>query len=343
MLPFVLALLMLFSSCLPPGALAYEESYMPLPVQILSRRLKQTRLAELEAGEEAEFGGTKIMLSKSGVLQAHGIDKSGKPWSFISNTSLPCASIWQADLDKNSIDDLIVLTRTHTEIWLPGSSLTFLMFEQNGRPFPWSIDGYFEADSRGIKDLLLADRNRRACLISQSFDDGYWMTSIYTCKESRWQKLERLENMPLPLYTRFTLKPNQSIEKPSAICHPHEADFSNNNIKTPESSGVFIESVELPPQENPESISLKFSDGKRLKKKSGTKIAIVLDEKSMRKCAVLSTVAPAQKLLNEIAYKRLPVSLSFSKNDSSKLFIYACRKEERKQNQLTGSKIVELP
>ena len=66
------------------------------------------------------------------------------------------------------------------------------------------MDGYFETDARGLKDLLDLDGNGQAELLRQSFDDGYWITSLYEARDARWQIIRgRHASREYPLYTRF--------------------------------------------------------------------------------------------------------------------------------------------
>ena len=67
--------------------------------------------------------------------------------------------------------------------WLGATDARFdLDVEANGHRLS-EMDGYFETDARGLKDLLDLDGNGQAELLRQSFDDGYWITSLYEARD----------------------------------------------------------------------------------------------------------------------------------------------------------------
>src|SRR5262249_47135706 len=103
--------------------------------------------------------------------------------------------------------------------------------DTSGRPVPFEIDGYFGYDATGVEDLVDLNNDGRTELVRQSFDDGYWVTSLYAAKGARWVRVQgRYGDCSYPLYTRFTNRPNRESTVPSRGRHPREDDFSNNSI-----------------------------------------------------------------------------------------------------------------
>ena len=297
---------------------AYDDAYLPLGKKLLAKRIKQRLLCDpLQAGmRQVVFENkTKIEISAANTLLINGYDKGGKPWSFAAAAWGGCASVWTADLDKNGMEDLILALRTTTGA-KPPSQLIVLMFEKNGRPFPWATDGYFDVDNKGIKDLLDTDNNGKAELIRQSQDDGYWITSLYEASRSRWHRLHSIDGVSLPLYTRYTYASNKTAIKPPEYRHPFEADLSNDcNTHPTSSSRQFINSVEFSPSSNHSGVPcFLLSDGRRIRPQYWyASMSIVLDEPSGRKMALLSEQNAIHKLACEISLRRIPVLLSGSR------------------------------
>lgn len=290
---------------------AFEDSYLPLDKRILSHRVPQKLIAEsMQIGESITVGKTKMTLSNG--LTVRGSDTNFKPWIFNTQLCTESVSIWSADLDKNGTQDLIFYAPTGGCGWSPGSHFIALLFEKNGRPFPWSIDGYFEVDSHGIKDLLDINNDGRAELIRQSRDEGYWITSLYEARNARWSRMHDAAGIKLPLFTRFTYTANKQAVIPPASRQPFEPDFSNdaNSFWSP-GKQHFIEDINWADVTSSEDPDILLSGGKHCSPAAWcSTMAVVLDEPGSRRMALLMNGAATYKLLKEIAARHLPVSLS---------------------------------
>lgn len=290
--------------------LSYEDGYLPLDKRMLSHRIPQKLIAEsLQAGQSISWGKTKIAVSSSSYITILGSDNASKPWKFTAEALSGSVSVWSADLDNNGTQDLIVYAPTGGCAWSPTADFIALLFEKNGRPFPWVVDGYFEVDSHGVKDLLDLNHNGRAELVRQSRDDGYWISSFYEASSARWQRLSKLETMSLPLYTRFTYSANKQAIIPPANRHPFESDFSNN-VSAFWNPGKqhFIEDINWPNVDCSEDPRILLSDGKYCSPKAWyATFTVVLDEPGGRRIAVLLAGNATLKLLQEISGRHLPV------------------------------------
>jgi hypothetical protein len=300
-----LALLALLVSALSLPAFAYDEGYLPLDAKVLSHRVPQKLLVDgLQSGHAINAGQTKIEISQDDMLKAGGVDVNGKPWTFTSSACSGMASVWSADLDKNGNEDLVILMYTGGCGWTPNCQLLVLMFEKDGRPFPWAADGYFQSDKHGVRDLVDLDNNGHAELIRQSRDDGYWITSMYEASCNRWHRLSKHDGHNLPLYTPFSPLPNHEAVTPPACRHPFEADLSNDFTACVESN---LENVDW----TAEDPHLSFANGKHAQPVSSYgSMAVVLDEAAGRRMALMSDPHAAHKLIDEIISRHIPVSTS---------------------------------
>jgi len=176
-------------------------------------------------------GVSDISISENnGELQIHGKDKGSEGWSVKlgDNNIYHSARFYVSDLDRNGIDDLIILTPTGGNGWAPQSHLCTLTFDRLGRPVPFCADGYFEDLNNKIPDLVDLDGDGRAELIYANFDDGYWITTPYKIGNARWQKVTgKIGSRSYPLYVRFTNRENHKATPPAKNRHPYSPDLSN--------------------------------------------------------------------------------------------------------------------
>ncbi len=354
----------LFSLCLSlavklPGALAFDQDYLPLNAQSLSHRIHQTLVAEsLQTGESIDFGRSKISISDKNMLEIRGSDCSSKPWYFVSHSDNGCASIWSSDLDKNGCNDLIIMMYNAGAAGNANCQLVILMFEKNGRPFPWAVDGFFEIDQRGIKDFIDMNHDGHAELVRQSKDDGYWITSIYQAGNARWHKVNSIDGVSFPLFTRFTTEPNHEAITPPAYRHPFESDLSND-CSNPLSSNKYryIDEIVWQKPNTAQPPCLVLSDGQRNRPATWYgSLAVIIDEPSSRRIALYSANSASRKMLDEISCRRLPVAFSgkrqkgqhnlsselvFAQSDSSNLAAFNSTAPKRKLDLALSN--LELP
>ena len=274
--------------------------------------MKQKLQADpLESGQTIAIGKTQIAITQESYLLAHGTDNDGKPWTLTSSAWMGSASVWTADLDKNGRADIIILMHTGGCGWAPNTQLLVLMFEQNGRPYPFIADGYFTVDSHGIKDFVDAENNGHSQLIRQSFDDGYWITSLYQAHAARWKQMGSCGGVPFPLYTRFTNSPNNRAITPPAFRHPLNADLSNVASNGQQSTKqTYLDDLIWARVERSEDSFLVLSNGKRCRPRSWYgSFSVILDEPSGRRIAALSAGEAVHRLLNEIMQRHIPVAI----------------------------------
>jgi hypothetical protein len=141
-------------------------------------------------------------------ISVEGRDRLGRPWTVYMKTAVGIGSSlgWVADLDHDGAQDLIFM---HRDL-LNGrctdrSRLDTILFDSEGRPSPWQIEGYFlvdhswdENDGQGILDLGDWNGNGRAELLQtacysysyQQLGQGaYGFLDVYEAKDGRWSRL----------------------------------------------------------------------------------------------------------------------------------------------------------
>ncbi|QRY81480.1 hypothetical protein JVX91_10400 [Pseudomonas sp. PDNC002] len=238
----VVLLLLLFSSLLVHAA---ERSYLPLTDQEMSRRFPMREVARIGLADEdadspapplrhftAGVGGVSMERIADGWL-LQGKDKAGKPWrvftGFMSNAGGD-GEIYQADLDRNGIDDLVFWLPNTGAGMAPTAGLGILTFDASGQPVYLTVWGYSGPGRNGVEDLLDLKGDGHAQLLTMDFSDGYWTTSLYRLKDARWQRVVgQFGRLRYPAMTRFTYSGSRKVVtriKPGR--HPLSADLSND-------------------------------------------------------------------------------------------------------------------
>jgi hypothetical protein len=187
--------------------------------------------------------------------------------------------------------------------------VTVLLFDRQGRPVPWSIDGYFEQDGKGIRDFLDMNHDRRAELVRMSFDDGYWITSAYEARAGYWRRIHGPHGRSFfPLYTRFTTRANRKAVKPSHGRSPRVDRLGNTG--TSEQSGTSLTAIKSWVDDGEDAL-VTTSDGRtcRLTYWYST-AAIVIDRPHRRDSAFLNASEESRTLLKEIVDRGLPVRMN---------------------------------
>jgi hypothetical protein len=156
----------------------------------------------------ADFGSLKVFPGDTGEAnfigrsdsRLEGRDQRGRPWRAIISTSggVGWTDVWEGDFDANGRKDLMIAAH------MPGNGrctnlvdLTFLLFDTNGWPLPWSIETYLpKSGGPGKIPAILRDVNRdgRAELVAtdcsyadgERFGEDRGITGIYESRDGRW-------------------------------------------------------------------------------------------------------------------------------------------------------------
>jgi len=243
---FPLSLLPLLLCAWP--CLAQNRDYLPLSRAETGRRFPVKFIGETGGGRPGYFGtgadgspaparvgvgpsGASFEMDEEGRAVVKGKDRGGAAWRVRLGdlTTLAGANLYTADLDRDDVQDLVIVSPTGGNGLAPTRHLFALTFDEKGRPVPFEADGYFEEDERGVADLLDIDRDGRAELLYMNFDDGYWVTTLYEVRGGRWRRVEGVRGRrTYPLYTRFTHRPNRRPVAPKPGRKPFTPDLSTS-------------------------------------------------------------------------------------------------------------------
>lgn len=176
-----------------------------------------------------------------------GRDAAGREWEARTSGRSFYQAVYEGDLDRNGVRDLVVAVGTGGNGLAPPTHLIFLTFDRRGRPRIFEATGYFDPRDSDIYDLTDLDGDGRAELLHMVYDDGYWITNLYRPREGLWGRVEgRFAGLDFPAYTRFTQRPNHRPVRPAPGRRPSAPDLVKEN------SDAEREAAGLPPQDAPQ-------------------------------------------------------------------------------------------
>lgn len=253
---------------LPSISLAQAVDYLPLSKQEIGEMFPLDKEKTIDSANPVSFSlsaGPAGMHFDSHVgsqsnLIAYGQDKKGKDWrvviSEVFGAFVP-VDFYKADLDKNGFVDIVIMMPTGGNGFAPSVHLIAIMFDVYGRPIPFEADGYFQSLEHGVDFIVDMNGDGKAELIYMNFNDGYWITNVYTCENARWSQIKgAYGKRQYPLFTRFTNRPNRKAVIPAQGRHPFSPNLSNDQ---PVLEG-FLTSFHIP--EEYSEIEMTFEDSK---------------------------------------------------------------------------------
>jgi hypothetical protein len=244
-----LASAFLLTICIATATPAFQiEHYTPLTTAELGKPFPLKHIADYEKArtiKELSGGVSGIQVNQTEAEEKNfgpiysGKDRQGKLWSVQLGEKMGLGgNIFNADLDKNGIQDLLFIFPTGGNGLAPSSHILTLMFDSTGRPVPFEAEGYYNTEKMNIAELVDMNRDGRAELVYMNYDDGYWITNIYEASGGRWQRIKgQFGKRTYPLFTRFTTRPNHKAVVPAKGRRPFAPDLSN---KTPVLTGRIV-------------------------------------------------------------------------------------------------------
>jgi len=274
---------------------AVETGHMPRTAAELARRVKMQQIPMKFEPGVFETNGVKIQISSGGdynLAVFSGKDKAGAPWICWAWLGALEGALYAVALNGDGSKDLIFIAATGGNGWVPSSEILTLVFEPSGRPLLTRFDGYFTYDGAGVQDMVDFVGDGHAALARQSFDDGYWVTSLYTLVNRRWTLAQgHVGDRRFPLYTRFTKADSRTVTTPTRGRHPREDDLS-----TASAGAGALRIKDTKWSENEQSLTVALSDGRQCVATQGT---VVIDAKDGRQIATGGAKLEARRLLEQ--------------------------------------------
>ncbi|MCL6558418.1 MAG: hypothetical protein K6U74_06375 [Firmicutes bacterium] len=141
--------------------------------------------------QELPYKGVDLSIDRNtSELLIHGENQTGSSWTAnLPVTGLGC-EIFQADLDQNGQQDLIIYSPEIGDRGSYGTRLTIIFFDRKGKPFPWQATGRFTLEQNGILEIR-RNPDGNAAIIQTSevglpaWDGVSFLSWLYQVKDSR--------------------------------------------------------------------------------------------------------------------------------------------------------------
>ncbi|HKQ73704.1 MAG TPA: hypothetical protein VJ810_08270 [Blastocatellia bacterium] len=194
-------------------------------------------VSEIQIG----VGKAKLSISLEEGASFSGRGNDGKAWEItIKDSPLGLGyHLYSGDLDKNGLADLVFITYTAANGFLPFCILSIITFDSQGLPVLLRDGQDVEAKQEGIAEIVDLDGDGKAELIATHYDnddgkdkwDGYYIADIYEVEEGQWRRLNRYGNYSFPVYTPYSSEDKgehliRKPEKPAPGRRPSAPDYS---------------------------------------------------------------------------------------------------------------------
>jgi hypothetical protein len=206
------------------------------------------------------FGRAQAVSVDDGIV-FRGRDDDGKKWQAILPVEggIAFTDVWEADFDHNSRQDLLIAAFPFANgRCTDGVMLSFLMFNDHGRPVPWVIETHalsshlpaifadFNQDGRA--ELAVTD-----CAYSDPSDTSRFgvdrkITGIYEAKDAAWSLIKPAH---LDAYTALVRKSLHLHARFDSLFPPNPADWADqgNRLDSHRAPPIQLAAVLTPSEE----------------------------------------------------------------------------------------------
>jgi len=211
------------------------------PLMLLANGNNREHREGIDGELQIGAGKAKVSISRDEGASISGQGKGGKAWEVkLKNLSIGLGyQLYSGDLDKNGLVDLVLVTYTAANGFLPWSILSIITFDSQGLPVLFCDGQDVEAKEEGIAQIVDLDGDGKAELIATHYDnddgkdkwDGYYIADIYRVEEAQWRRLNRYGNYSFPVYTHYSSEDKgehliRKPENPAPGRRPSAPDFS---------------------------------------------------------------------------------------------------------------------
>ena len=136
----------------------------------------QQKLADcnFQSSDPVSVGNATMKAKADGTVTLSGRDKTGLPWTA-TYPAFPGAGcqLWQARLERRAEPALILVAFGGNTSGGWDTTLSVLLFDAQGRPFPWQAKGKFSVTDNGIDGVVqLGTAGTAAVLVRTRQSDG---------------------------------------------------------------------------------------------------------------------------------------------------------------------------
>jgi hypothetical protein len=159
-------------------------------------RAVQQKIADCDfkAGKSETFQGVQMSVTSGGDVTLSGKDHSNRVWSstYKATPGAGC-QLWRVDLGRDGLLDLAFVEFGANSSGGWDTTLSLLLFDDQGHPFPWQATSKFSTDDLGVRELVkLGDEKRKAVIVPRRLDEGRGDETVYHAygfKENRVREI----------------------------------------------------------------------------------------------------------------------------------------------------------
>ena len=160
--------------------------------EVLRTPVKQQKIADcnFQSSAPVSFGTGAMVMDPSGRVTLSGVDRQGKTWTATYKDVAPAAGceLWQAYLGNDGEVDLIFVQNGFDSSGGWDTVLSLLLFDDQGRPFPWQAMAKFTVNDTGIRELVQFEGEKKSVVIVPQRKDtdrsnGYYSYHAYEIGE----------------------------------------------------------------------------------------------------------------------------------------------------------------
>lgn len=136
--------------------------------------IKQQKIADcnFQSSAPVSFGTGTMVTDPGGDVTLSGFDRKGKIWTATYYTNPgPGCELWQGYLGNNGEVDLIFVQNGINSSGGWDMILSLLLFDNQGRPFPWQARAKFTVSDSGVQELVeLGEEKKIVAIVPERKD-----------------------------------------------------------------------------------------------------------------------------------------------------------------------------
>jgi len=179
-----------------------------MQAEVLQQKLSD---CDFSSSHSRTIAGVKMTTSPDGAVVLSGADRLARKWS-VSYAATPGAGcqLWAADLAQNGTKDLVFVGFGGNSTGGWDTTLLLVLFDEQGRPFPWQATSKFTIGDSGIRELVRLDPDARpTVIVPQRQSDGQAPTSYrYGLFGFKGNKVEELAGLHADINWPLMLPPS---------------------------------------------------------------------------------------------------------------------------------------
>ncbi len=148
-----------------------------MQAEVLQQKLSD---CDFSSSNSRTIAGVKMITTPDGDVLLSGADRLAHKWSvYYAATPGGGCQLWAANLSLSGKQDLIFVGFGGNSSGGWDTALLLILFDDQGRPFPWQATSKFTVGDSGIRELVHLDPDARPAIIISQLQSDDQSTNIY--------------------------------------------------------------------------------------------------------------------------------------------------------------------